>query len=201
MSINDNSVNIKVVKQSYHHGDLRTALIDAGLELLASGDANTFSLREVARRVGVSATAIYRHFPDKQSMLAALADAGFARLAKEQAAAGGAGGAEGFAGSGRAYVRFALANPSLFRLMFAYTPANTHPDYESPAGSAAHLLRMGVSSMLPRDTPRDTQFVAMLRAWSLVHGLAMLILDQQVRRDIAESMIDAIVAPDSLNVG
>ncbi len=201
MPTEDNTVNIVVSKRSYHHGDLRSALIEAGLELLANGNANTFSLREVARRVGVSATAIYRHFPDKQSMLAALADAGFARLANEQAAAGGAWGAEGFAGSGRAYVRFALANPSLFRLMFAYTPANTHPDYESPIGSAAHLLRMGVSSMLPQDSPKDVEFVAMLRAWSLVHGLAMLILDQQVRRDVAESLIDAVVASDSLNVG
>jgi AcrR family transcriptional regulator len=201
MMINANSVNIKIGRKAYHHGDLRPAVIEAGLELLGSGDVETLSLREVARRVGVSATAIYRHFPDKQSLLAALANHGFAQLAKEQAAAGRAGGPEGFAGNGRAYVRFALANPSLFRLMFAHTPANAHPDLESPEGSAAHLLRMGVASMMPERTSPTAQFAAMLRAWSLVHGLAMLILDNQVSRDIAESMIDEIVAADSLNIG
>lgn len=201
MGLNDNSVNIKIAKRAYHHGDLRIALVDAGLALLEGRDAEAVSLREVARHVGVSATAIYRHFPDKQTLLAALAQAGFDRLAHQQSAAALAGGAAGFAASGRAYVRFAIENPSLFRLMFAHTPAETHPDFASPEGSAAHLLRAGVAMLMPEPASHQERFVAMLRAWSLVHGLAMLILDRQVSRDVAESMIDEIVSPDSIKIG
>ncbi len=65
MTYNDNSVNIK----SYHHGDLRSALVEEGLRLLAASDAEHLSLREIARNAGVSATAVYRHFPDKEALL------------------------------------------------------------------------------------------------------------------------------------
>ena len=77
MASNDNSVNIK----SYHHGDLRSAAVAEGLRLLQEREADSLSLREIARNVGVSATALYRHFPDRASLLAALANAGYAKLA------------------------------------------------------------------------------------------------------------------------
>src|SRR6476469_1040818 len=97
-------------EKTYHHGDLRRALIDAGLELLESRDAEALSLREVARSVGVSATAVYRHFPDKNALLDALAAEGLGRLAAAQhkAADASGGGEAGFAATGAAYVRFAL---------------------------------------------------------------------------------------------
>lgn len=196
MTNDANSVNIK----SYHHGGLREAVLREGFRLLETSEADALSLREIARNVGVSATALYRHFPDKASLLAALALEGFEQLAKEQIAAGKAGGRKGFAGSGQAYVRFALANPALFRLMFAHTAADAHPDWDSPEGTAAHLLRRGVAAMLPADASRDMQFAGMLRAWALVHGLAMLILDRQVDRATAEAMIGQIVSEDSLNL-
>jgi AcrR family transcriptional regulator len=200
MSANANSVNIKTTKRAYHHGDLRSALVEAGLELLRSRSADELSLREIARAVGVSATAVYRHFPDKASLLAALASEGFERLAHQQIAAGAGGGGAGFAKSGQAYVRFALDNPSLFRLMFAHTPAEAHPDWDSPEGTAANLLRRGVAGMLPPDASRAEQFAGMLRAWSLVHGLAMLILDRQVDRPVAEHMIERVIGADSINL-
>lgn len=162
------------------------------------GDAG-ISLRAIARNIGVTATALYRHFPDKASLLAALAQDGFACLADTQKQALAHG--QGFAGLGRAYVRFALANPHLFRLMFARLPANAHPDQESPDGSAAWLLRTGVAKILGEDAPKRRQFAAMLRAWSLVHGLAMLILDRQVDRKTAEAMIDEIVSETSIGFG
>lgn len=198
--LNDNSVNIDQAERSYHHGDLRSALIQEGLNLLQTRSAEALSLRETARNVGVSATSIYRHFPDKAALLKALAEEGFRLLAREQTAASGNNGAEAFAGMGRAYVRFAIRNPSLFRLMFASSPAQMHPDDESPAGSAGWLLRTSISGMLRPDATRTDQFTAMLRAWSLVHGLAMLILDQQVDRNTAEAMIDQIVSADSLRL-
>jgi AcrR family transcriptional regulator len=198
--LNDNSVNIEPAERSYHHGDLRSALIQEGLNLLQTRSADALSLRETARNVGVSATSIYRHFPDKAALLTALAEEGFRRLAQEQTAASGESTAEAFAGMGRAYVRFAIRNPSLFRLMFASFPAQVHPDDESPVGSAAWLLRTSIAGMLGSAATRENQFTAMLRAWSLVHGLAMLILDHQVDRNAAEAMIDQIVSADSLRL-
>ena len=124
MSTDDNSVNINRRNRTYHHGDLHTALIDTGLSWLATRQGEDISLREIARLVGVSATAVYRHFPDKQALIAALCARGEAALAValgESAEAAG-GGTAGFGASGQAYVRFALANPGLFRLMMSIRP-------------------------------------------------------------------------------
>jgi AcrR family transcriptional regulator len=195
MASNDNSVNIK----SYHHGDLRSAVVEEGLRLLQDREAESLSLREIARNVGVSATALYRHFPDKASLLEALAEAGYAQLAREQAEAARDGGPSGFAAMGQAYVHFALANPALFRLIFVAKPTHAHPGVEAPAGTAASLLQTGVAQLMGPDAPAEARFAAMLRAWSLVHGLAMLILDGQVERTVAESMIAKIVSEDGLN--
>lgn len=187
-----NSVNIK----SYHHGGLREAALAEGLKLLRVGGAEGVSLREIARNAGVSATALYRHFPDKTALLKALAGAGFAQLGTEQAMASEQGG---FTAVGQAYVRFALANPALFRLMFATLPAEAHPEIEGPEGSAAALLHDGIVHLMP-GASKEARFAAMLRAWSLVHGLSMLILDGQVDRTTAEAMIGQIIGEDSLNL-
>lgn len=195
MASNANSDNIR----GYHHGDLRSAVVEEGLRLLQDREAESLSLREIARNVGVSATALYRHFPDKASLLEALAEAGYAQLAREQVAAAGGGGASGFAAMGQAYVRFALANPALFRLIFVAKPTHAHPGVEAPAGTAASLLQTGVAQLMGPDAPAEARFAAMLRAWSLVHGLAMLILDGQVDRPVAESMIAQIISEDGLN--
>jgi AcrR family transcriptional regulator len=200
MSKNGNSVNIEIANRGYHHGGLREAVVEEGLRLLRTNDAEALSLREIARNVGVSATAIYRHFPDKDALLKALAAAGFAQLGEEQSSVAGRGGKEGFAAIGQAYVRFALENPLLFRLMFSATPAHVHPDVESQKGSAAWLLRTGIASLMPPGASKQAEFAAMLRAWSLVHGLAMLILDKQVDRATAQSMIADIVSMDSLKL-
>jgi AcrR family transcriptional regulator len=186
---------MKNAKQAYHHGDLRAALVAEALKLLEKQDLEQLSLREVARNVGVSATAVYRHFPSKGTLLKALAEHGLAVLAEQQQwAAAKATGAAAFAQTGRAYVRFALANPNLFRLIFIHTPSRLRPDAESPEGSPARLLRSYVARGLgPRASPEQV-FVAALRAWSLVHGLSMLILDEQVERKAGEAMIDRVIA-------
>jgi AcrR family transcriptional regulator len=200
MTINANSVNIKNAPRAYHHGDLSAALIAQGLRLLESGDAASFSLREVARGVGVSAPAVYRHFPDKAAFLAALAQEGLNRLAHDQAAAQ-VGHPEGFAASGRAYVRFALANPGLFRLIFA-SAHHAGPDLEhDPQGSAGWQLREHVAHLLGPDARAEQYRVLAYRAWALVHGLSMLILDQQIARGEGLKLLDAIVSSDSLGQG
>jgi AcrR family transcriptional regulator len=160
---------------------LRSALVEAGLALLAARDVEGLSLREVARSVGVSATAVYRHFPDKTALMAALARAGLDRMATAQAAASAAagGGEAGFAATGRAYVGFALANPALFRLIFT-TSALAHSAGEP---EAMRMLRANSAAMLPEGAGAAAVEAGALRAWALVHGLAMLMLDGQVPAD------------------
>lgn len=182
MTSNDNSVNIGRSKP-YHHGDLRAALVSAGLDLLAERSADDLSLREVARRVGVSATAVYRHFPDKQALLAALAAEGLEELGRSQRSASeeAGGGPDGFCASGAAYVHFAVRNPALFRLIFTTAPAISLLDTElDKVGMAMRGLREDIAALMPAHLPETARRAAALHAWSLVHGLAMLILDEQV---------------------
>lgn len=201
MIVNDNSVNIEVGNRGYHHGDLWSAVLVAGHRLLEKSDAETLSLREIAREVGVSATAIYRHFPDKNALLLALAKQGMEQLAAQQARANTTGDKAGFAASGQAYVRFAIANPALFRLIFSYLPAGAHPLESYEEGSAAWLLRRDIGAIMGDDVSKDKQFAAAMRSWALVHGLAMLILDRQIDPAIAEEMITHVIGEDSIDLG
>lgn len=191
----DNRVNIDRQGRRYHHGELRPALIAAGLAWLATRPGDDISLREVARMVGVSATAVYRHFPDKLAFIAALCESGETELAQAQQAAAEAagGGLPGFAASGQAYVRFALANPGLFRLMMSISPATGRlTDVLDARGPAMRGLREGLDEVLPGATDPH-QRVAAIHAWSLVHGMAMLMLDGMIPAD--EALIRSIAAP------
>ena len=189
MSVNDNSVNIKQKRGAhgpYHHGDLRAALIEAGLDLLQQREADDIGLREVARHVGVSATAIYRHFPDKDALLGALAHEGMKKLAAMQRAAEAeaGGGPDGFRATGAAYVKFAVENPALFRLVFSCAPSINLLDSElGKVGSAMRALRENIAELMPADLPEYERKVAALRAWSIVHGLSLLVLDGQIEYD------------------
>jgi len=197
MSENDNSVNIHSEKNRYHHGDLRAALIEEGLKLIDAGPADALSLREIARNAGVSATAVYRHFPDKAALLGALCLEGHVRMAGafQRAMASAAPGVEAFSAMGRAYVHFALAHPALFRLMMAQTagPVPAPPPLAG-AGTSADGMQMlvnAIDSLFGADTPPAAREARRLQAWSLVHGLAMLMLDGQVPADPA--LVDAVV--------
>ena len=188
MASKDNSVNLKggapKKARAYHHGDLRAAVIATGLKRLAEGDGAELGLRALARDVGVSATALYRHFPDKEALLDALADEGLRRLGALQAQAWlkAGGGVAGFKATGIAYVRFAHDEPALFRLSFT----RQMPDRKEggDGGEVAYnLLRAGVGEALPGV---DNVDIAALHAWALVHGLAMLILDRRIDWDEAK---------------
>lgn len=179
-------ITVSTPDRAYHHGDLRPALIAAALDLIAGADE--LSLRAVARRVGVSATAVYRHFPDKSALLTAVAAAGLERLGQAQrtAFAAAGGGADGFNATGVAYVRFALDHPALFRLVFAQPVA----DAMGTTNEAMTFLLANASALAPAGT--DAAVFA-LQAWSLAHGLALLMLDGQVPVDmaVAARVIDA----------
>ena len=182
------------MKSTYHHGDLRAALLDAGLRLLAERTADDVSLREMAREVGVSATAVYRHFPDKGALMSALAQEGLVRLAaaQHQAAEAAGGGAAGFGATGRAYVRFALANPALFRLIFSSpAPADLLQRGPEHSSDAITFLKANAAGQVrPGADERVVEAVA-LQAWSVAHGLAMLMLDGQVPAD--DALIDKVL--------
>lgn len=180
MGANDNTVNM--ARSRYHHGDLRAALISEGLRLLATRDVDLLSLREMARNVGVSATSVYRHFPDKDALMTALAHEGLQQLGLAQAAASDAagGGAAGFAATGRAYVRFALDNPALFRLIFASPALGAERD----GGSLANQL-LRANALQQAGPDNDEANVRAVKAWAMVHGLALLMLDGQIPVDHA----------------
>jgi AcrR family transcriptional regulator len=191
MQSNANSVNIGSAtsdKKPYHHGDLRLALVENGMRLIETSDANHLSLREVARETGVSAAAVYRHFPDKAALMLALANEGMVRLgaAQRTATAGAGGGWDGFVASGVAYVRFAADNPALFRLVFSYVPPISLLDASlEQVGSAMRDLREDIQKLMPAHLTEAERKIAALHAWALVHGLAELILDGHVARDWA----------------
>ncbi len=189
------------VKRGYHHGDLRSALIQAGLTHLETQEADALSLRDLAREIGVSAPAIYRHFPNKDSLLRALAAKGLKMLAAEQTAAAEAGSPAALAASGQAYVRFAIRRPHLFRLIFSAIPVDANPFEESPEGSSAALLRDAVEFLSPPHASEAERFAGALRAWALIHGLAMLILDRQIDAAIAEDMIEQVISVGSIRLG
>ncbi|MEB3358399.1 MAG: TetR/AcrR family transcriptional regulator [Synechococcales bacterium] len=171
----------------YHHGDLRQSLIDAALKLIAEKqDAKTLSLREVARRVGVSHAAPYRHFADKEALLAAVAEEGFHILTRhlqesmkplEDDPLGQ------LQASGVAYVKFAIAHPSHYRVMFSALQPN-NPNYPAlnAAGDEAFAVMVGAiahTQTLGLVKPGDPRQLARI-TWSLVHGLAMLLIEGQL---------------------
>jgi len=143
--------------RSYHHGDLRAALLAAAGEVLEKQGLASLSLREVARRAGVSHNAPYRHFPDRDSLLAALAAQGFEQF-------GDALEKRPRREMGEAYVEFALEHPQRFRLMFSGVHgASDQRAYEALKTSFA-------------DLGENARYAA-AAAWALVHGLSQLLLD------------------------
>jgi AcrR family transcriptional regulator len=175
----------------YHHGNLRPALIAAARALLDEGGQGAVGLREAARRVGVSPTATYRHFRDKDDLIAAVAAEGFREFGAALAAAGRK--SEPLAAMGAAYVDFALARPGMFGLMFSPLMAKRelYPELKAAAEEAFAQLRRGVES---RASDGEGVEAAAIAAWSLVHGLSRLILDGVLPEASAQAFKRAILA-------
>jgi AcrR family transcriptional regulator len=189
---------------NYHHGNLREALIAAAIQILVEEGINALSLREVARRAGVSQSAPYRHFADKEAVLAAVAAAGFRALAcaMRQAAAGAESPARRVMALGQGYVSFGTQHPCLLRLMFSAEIANksAYPELQAAGQTAYGLIRDAIVAHLAqaKATPIDPE-VATVTAWALVHGLATLLIDRQIDGEISatpneEALIAAVTA-------
>lgn len=187
-------VTVSTSESRYHHGDLRAALVEAGIAALEGEQGEPPSLRALARSVGVSPTAVYRHFPDKQALLEALAREGVMKLGAAQQAAmeSVGGGAAGFSETGREYVRFALAHPALFRLMFSQgDPGRFHSDAPDPARD---LLYASTRAMTGGDENEAERLA--LQAWAVAHGVAMLMLDGRI--DASEALICRLINSETL---
>ena len=174
-------------REPYHHGDLRQALITAALELISEKTVEGVSLREVARRVGVSHAAPYRHFADKEALLVAVAKDGFQMLHHQLEVAmqsSPANPVKQIQDSGIAYIGFALEHPSHYHLMFGTyraTSAQQNSELELAARQVFMVL-VGVivrgqqAEVIRADDPEQLA----LTAWALVHGWAMLCIDGQI---------------------
>ena len=171
-------------KATYHHSDLRRTLLDAALQALA--DRGDISLRDVARRAGVSHTAPYRHFADKDALLAAVAQEGFVafgqylREAKESLEEKPLQALEA---TGLAYIRYAIQNPTHYRLMFGQNVRNCdeHPALLEASTATFEILVDIIQTGQTQGTivSGDARQLA-LGAWAQTHGLAMLLLDGQL---------------------
>ena len=170
----------------YHHGDLRRALIDTALAMVTEEGAWNFTLREVARRAGVSHAAPYNHFEEKSALLAEVAALGFESLRRTMETAARRhprSARQAFAGIADAYVRFGVDHPAHYRLMFGAELAEKarYPALQA-ASDAAFAVLTGVlergqsSGQVRREAVRDQA----LAAWSLVHGLTTLFIDQRL---------------------
>jgi AcrR family transcriptional regulator len=188
----------KRARRSYHHGDLAPALLAAAGELLEKQGITSLSVREVAKRAGVSHTAPYRHFPDREALLAALAAQGFGRLGEALREAARLGSRE----MGAAYVRFALARPQLYRLMFGgLLRIEAHAELRQRAAQTYEGLVQAFAGL-----GAERRVEAAAAAWSLVHGLASLLLAGHFPRAAlegrgADSFVRAVLGAVRFAVG
>jgi AcrR family transcriptional regulator len=178
-----------VQERAYHHGDLRRAIVKAALEILSETQSVEFSLRELARRAGVSHNAPYKHFADKRELLAAVSTAGFELLTermRKEITGQRAVRAQLFA-LWRAYIRHGVENPALYRLMFGgylSSADDGRPAIEQTAAEQTKalltevLVKGGLGRAIPNTARNERRIAgAILACWSLMHGLTMLLVD------------------------
>jgi AcrR family transcriptional regulator len=167
------------LKTGYHHGDLRTALIDAGLALTRTGGPDALTIREATRRAGVSPNAAYRHFADREALLGAVADAIQHRMvAQMQSSSRRRGARDQLRAVGMGYIKFALDEPGWFAVAFfgAINPDETAgaPPYLALVDALDAMVAAGVLAPERRDG-------AEWPCWSAVHGFAELVLHGPLR--------------------
>ena len=170
----------------YHHGNLRRGLLDEALATIRAHGIDGLTLREIGARLGVSRTALYRHFADKRALLAAVATEGFRMLRQQLIAAweDGGHGRAAFEAMGVAYVRFAAANPAHYRVMFGgfVDPNACDPELAAEAAGAFRALVDALAALQRDAAVRGDDTMLMARyVWAVVHGVAMLGIDGQLR--------------------
>ena len=167
-------------RRSYHHGDLRASLVAAALEIIEEAGPDAFSLRATARRAGVSPAAPAHHFGDTQGLLTAIATIGFLELGDQLEAATGPDRRSTITAQCHAYLRFALARPGLFRLMWRKAAL----DLQDPGHIAAARRAFAISDRVVRGnnaavalSAGDPVVAPTIACWAMVHGLVALVID------------------------
>lgn len=172
----------------YHHGELRRDLLSAARQLLGEGGPAALTLREASRRIGVAAPSAYHHFPNLDSLAAAVAAEGFAELAATLGAA--PTDARGRLGpAGEAYIAWARANPGLYRLMFGEKFRQTVEASNGVREGRARTHELLVAGLAKRLPDADLATAALF-AWALVHGLATLLIDDPCNASMAARIPD-----------
>lgn len=174
-----------MLKPRYHHGDLRNALLSAGSDILKQGPPSELSLREMARRAGVSHAAPYRHFPSFTSLLVALAEEGFIELRAEISAVATLpeNTMDRISGIGEAYTQFVVRQPALTRLMFGSQIANR--EAYPQLSKAAEAIGTEIGIVLNDGSAGFT-------VWAALHGVTMLILENVIDTDQCRIGLDAL---------
>lgn len=176
-------------RSGYHHGDLRASLLSTAMEMLEAGES--FSLRAVAREAGVSPTAPYRHFADREALESALAVQGFDDLRRRLSADGArAASVEELVGFAVTYVAFALERPALFTLMFGRECDDSDDERVRAAGELHALLADSLGDVFPDRDPGPLATAL----WSLTHGLAFLHLDGKLSAASADEVATRVRA-------
>jgi len=169
---------------------LRGALVREAARTISTAGVEGVTLRDVGQRLGVSRTALYRHFHDKAALLAAVAREGFQTFSRELRDAwdGGGGGVSGFRAMGAAYVRFAIANPAYYRIMFGRFKdlCNSDPALAAEAAGSFQVLLDALAALQREGTipAGDAEQLGRF-VWATVHGVAMLAIDGQLGPDPA----------------
>jgi AcrR family transcriptional regulator len=167
--------------KTYHHGDLRNALLKAAREVLEERGPSFLGLREVSRRVGVSAPSAYHHFPSRDALALGLAEQGALEMAKTMMVKPGEGN-DTLLPYGEAYVAFARANPALYRLMFGegFPAVSQYSDAVRELRQRSYDI---MKSSLEKRLPEAAVPIAGLFLWALVHGLGLLLIDGQLENN------------------
>ncbi len=181
---------------SYHHGSLRDQLITMGTALLDEGGTSALSLREVARRVGVSQTAPGHHFGDRAGLLAAISARGFMDLTEQRLARlkSVSDAEQQLRIAMLAYVEFAVTRPALFHLMFGpeIPDKRVYPELSKASLGSYRLLTNVVARYLEREGIAANAGSVAFSIWSAAHGLATLLIDQQQAPDFVETKTVAL---------
>lgn len=182
------------VKQ-YHHGNLREALIFGSIQLIEQNQNIDFSVRELSRKIGVSANAAYKHFNHKDDLLTAIAAEGFKKLliAQEKAFSElvNVSDKRAFVAGGRAYIIFAIENPTLFKLMFSRFAVSQSDPYLKKVSELTYLAMQCGTELLLKEINTSDLLLATTKVWSVVHGLSYLVIDGHV--DLSNQDIDQLL--------
>ena len=169
--------------KSYHHGNLRAELLDTAIEQLREQGTEELSLRALARAIGVSQTAPYRHFADKGDLLAAMATRGYRNLLgclQQAGASAGSNPRDQLIAFAHAYVDYAASNPKLFKLMFGPTvqPSDKYPELRDASRETILLVQQMLARGMDQDVFHRQDIVYLANAaWAGIHGLATLRVD------------------------